>query len=80
MSEATKSQLAEVFQVVLELPADADLSALRRGETAGWDSLGHVTLMTAIASEFDVEITAVDSLDVTSFEAAASLLEELLDE
>jgi acyl carrier protein len=79
MNENTRARLAEIFQVVFDLPSDVDPTQVEQG-SSGWDSLGHVTLVTALASEFDVEITAVDSLDITSFEAAAEILAELLDE
>ena len=78
MNESTRARLAEVFRVVFDLPSDADLTQVEQG-SSGWDSLGHVTLITALASEFGVEITAVDSLEITSFEAAAEIVEELLD-
>ena len=80
MIDTYRARLAEIFQVVFELPPDADLAAVRQGATTGWDSLGHVSLITAIASEFGVEITAVDSLEITSFDTAAQVLEDLLNE
>lgn len=78
MTEA-RARLAEIFQVVFDLPTDADLSRLVPGSDA-WDSLGHVSLVTAISSEFDVQISAIDSLEITSFDATLELLEELLNE
>jgi len=80
MSEAERARLAEVFRVVFDLPADADPARARREALAAWDSLGHVMLVSAICSEFDVEISPVDSLDLTSFDAAADLLGALLGE
>jgi acyl carrier protein len=79
MTEALYPRLREIFEVVFELPADVDPREVRPGETSAWDSLGHVTLVTAIASEFGVTINPVDSLEITSFDAAAALLEELLE-
>lgn len=80
MDQGTRHRLAEVFRVVFDLPSDADLLRVAQGTTPAWDSLGHVSLVTALASEFDVQITAMDSLEITSFEAAATVLEDLLDE
>lgn len=78
MSSA-RDRLAEIFLVVFDLPPDTDLAGVAPGTTEKWDSLGHVSLVTAISNEFGVQISAVDSLEITSFESTAALLEELMD-
>lgn len=77
MSDPFDARLADVFRAVFELPADTDPTTIRQVTTGAWDSLGHVSLVTALESEFEVEITAVDSIEITSFEAARLLVEEL---
>ena len=78
MSESLDSRLSEVFHAVFDLPHDADVGAIRQVTTAKWDSLGHVSLVTALESEFGIEISAVDSIDITSFEAARLVISELM--
>lgn len=80
MSESFDARMAEVFRAVFELPADADPTQIRQVTTKAWDSLGHVSLVAALESEFEVEITAVDSIEITSYEAAHLLVEELVAE
>ena len=70
---------ADLFFAALE-PPEADPTQVRQVSTSAWDSLGHVSLVTALSSEFRVEISVADSLDITSFEAAALLLDELFSE
>jgi acyl carrier protein len=80
MSDGIDERLSEVFQVVFELPADVDMAAMRQVTIRAWDSLGHVSLVTALESEFEIEISAVDSIEITSYEAARLLVAELVDE
>ena len=61
--------LQELVRAVLELPADADVTSAAQGISPTWDSLAHVTLMTALESEFDLEIDLDDSLGLTSYDA-----------
>jgi acyl carrier protein len=61
--------LQELVRAVLELPADADVTSTAQGVSPTWDSLAHVTLMTALESEFDLEIDLDDSLMLTSYDS-----------
>lgn len=78
MSDEVLERLATVFRVVFTLAPGMDPMETRQITTPKWDSLGHVSLVTALESEFEVEISAADSLEITSFEAAALILEEIL--
>lgn len=50
------------------------------GDLSGWDSLGHVSLMTELQREFGVHVPIEDALDVESFEGLVVIVERLLDE
>lgn len=78
MSDSLDERLTEVFRAVFELSPDADLDGVRQGVHEAWDSLGHVSLVTALESEFEIAISAADSLEVTSFEDALLLVEDLM--
>lgn len=75
-----RTLLVEVFTEVFELGPDAAVEEARQGETTAWDSLGHVSLIAALESEFGVEINAADSIEITSFTVAEEILAELLAE
>lgn len=77
MTDATIIRtLADVFRSVLELPETQDMTTVSQRTVGAWDSLGHATLMAAIESEFGLTIDAVDSLELTSFEAARAYVAE----
>lgn len=78
MSEERLSLLTEVFTAVFELAPTADVRDVRRGTTTAWDSLGHVSLVTALESEFGVTIEVGDSMEIVDYESAAEILGELL--
>lgn len=80
MSETFDRRLSDIFRAVFEIAPDADLEGVRQVTTTAWDSLGHVSLVTALESEFEVEISAADSLEITSFDAARLIVQELLEE
>ena len=75
--ESTEQRLQAIFRAVLELPPGSDPTAPAQGQTAGWDSLAHVSLVAAIEAEFDVTIDAGDSLSLTSYEATRQFLADL---
>lgn len=78
MSEEQLVTLQEIFTVVFNLSPGVDLGAVRQGETESWDSLAHVTLVTAMESEFGIEVSPTDSIEMTSFDAATEIIAELL--
>jgi len=80
MSDETAEKLSALFRLAFDLPPDVDPTQCRQITTPQWDSLGHVSLITAIESELEIEISPVDSLDMTSFEAVKVILEEILDD
>jgi acyl carrier protein len=75
--ESTDHRLQAIFRGVLDLPSDSDATAAAQGQTPTWDSMGHVSLVSAIEAEFGVTIDAGDSLSLISYDAARQYLAEL---
>lgn len=48
-------RIAEVFNAVFQLPPEQLTDALTPQDVAGWDSLGHVRLVTQLQEQFGVE-------------------------
>lgn len=69
-------RLQQIFRAVFELPDGAEVLNIGQGTQPNWDSLAHVSLIVAIESEFGLELSTVDSLRVTSYESAMTLLKE----
>ncbi|MFA7345417.1 MAG: acyl carrier protein [Terrimicrobiaceae bacterium] len=68
-------RLCHVFTKSLELPAETDAATLQRDFVESWDSLAHISLITAIENEFDLIFNADDYARITSFEAVVEILQ-----
>lgn len=76
MEQESIRKLEQVFRSVFCLGDDANVSTLSRNGEVPWDSLSFVTLIAAIESEFDCSFDAGDALQLDSYQAARSLLEQ----
>ena len=68
--------LEEIFRAVFNRPEAADVSGIRQLTEHTWDSLAHVSLVSAIESEFGITIDTGDAIELTSFEAMRLYLED----
>jgi acyl carrier protein len=76
VTDQTRSRLEQIFRAVFELPPDAPVENIRQINFRKWDSLGHVLLMSAIESEFGIELDITESVKLTSFESLELYLME----
>lgn len=72
--ESTDERLQAIFRGVFDLPDGVDPMACAQGNTPTWDSMAHVSLVTAIEGEFGIAIDAGDSLTLTSYDIARRYL------
>jgi acyl carrier protein len=75
MNEASTATLQEIFRAVFDLPAGADVTGLRQGDSEKWDSLAHVSLVTGIESEFGLNLDTSDQLEMVSYSAIREMLD-----
>ena len=61
------------FSEALGVPAE-EVSALVYGESASWDSVGHMTLIAALEDAFDIMVDMDDIIDLSSFEKGKEIL------
>ena len=61
------------FAESLEAPAE-EVPALVYGESAAWDSVGHMTLIAALEDAFDIMVDMDDIIDLSSFEKGKEIL------
>ena len=66
--------LEAAFDRAFELPAGTDHEALVYRESEGWDSLGHMTLVTELEDSFGIELETDDIVELTSFPAVREIL------
>ena len=76
MSATANGKLIEIFRLVLELPPNTDVTSLEQIDAPSWDSLAHISLVSAMESEFGTTIDASDALNITSFAAAQRIVDE----
>jgi acyl carrier protein len=67
-------RLADAFRAGLDLPAGAEVTALAFGEHPHWDSLGHMSLVTALEEAFAVTLSEDDVMAIDRYEAAVAVL------
>lgn len=75
MRTTTEAKLQEIVRGVLELPPGTDVTGVGHDTHPAWDSLAHTLLVTAVESEFGLEVDVADSLGLTSYTAFAAYLE-----
>jgi len=76
MNVDNSKKLQDVFRAVFQLPNSSDVKDLEQAATPVWDSLGHVSLVAAIESEFGISLEAADQMRMTSYAETAALLRE----
>ena len=74
MNAKSTERLQAIFRAVFDLPDGTDVTRLRQLNTPTWDSLAHVSLVTAIESEFGMSLDATEQLRMTSYASIAVLL------
>lgn len=77
MNAINESKLREIFMSILDLDDACDITSVRKINSERWDSLAQTSLVAAIESEFNVVLGIAEMERITSFAAAALLLEEM---
>ncbi len=67
--------LDTAVRLALGLPEDVVLTDAGYGKTDGWDSVGHIELMTALEEAFDILIEADDVFEMSDYAAVRRVLE-----
>jgi acyl carrier protein len=69
-----ETKLREAFALGLNL-AQADVSDdLKYSISAGWDSIAHMTLVAVLDETFDINLSADDVIDMSSYCKAREIL------
>lgn len=77
MSAETAASLEQIFQDVM-IAETLPVRQRTRLTCLRWDSLMHLTLVSAIEQEFGVTLSDEDVLDLNSFESALQIVQEKL--
>ena len=71
-----RERLCKVFSKVFNCPDPQDVAS--PDNLTGWDSLGHLLLVSAIEEEFKIQLTAENMLQMVNFRTIQAILEEQL--
>ena len=69
-----KERLIETFMEVFSLEPGTDVAALTYRGIPAWDSIGHMQLVAAIETAFDVMLETDQVIDLSSFGKALEIL------
>lgn len=68
------SKLKEILSEILEIDMNSDFVDLNKDNCKKWDSLAQVMIITAIESEFLIDIDVDDYEELNSFKALEGIL------
>ena len=68
-----QEKYVNAFAQALEIPAE-DAPGLVYGQSASWDSVGHMTLVAGLEDAFDIMMEMDDIIDLSSFEKGREIL------
>lgn len=71
-------RIAEVFNTVFQVSPEQMTDSLSPQDVTGWDSLGHVRLVTQLQDEFGVEFEVTDIMRMENVAAIKKILSERL--
>jgi len=72
--QATEGRLRSVFSQALGIPAAEIHDEIAYDKSKGWDSLAHMTLVSALDSEFGIMLDTDDVLDLSTYGKSKDIL------
>lgn len=75
---SVEQRVLKVFKDVLEIDGDVDPKQLKYNETKNWGSLAHITLVSALESEFDIMLDPEDILAMSNYEKAVEIVRKIM--
>ena len=72
---STLERYKKVFIEALSISPDAFTEEIKYNDVAEWDSIGHMTLMSALEEEFKITLETDDIIDFSSFKKGIELLQ-----
>jgi acyl carrier protein len=67
-------KLKNAFITALGVSPDGDFESMAYGQTTGWDSVAHMSLISEIETEFDIMLATDDVIGMSSFRKAKEII------
>ena len=74
MKEKNQETLDQIFEIVFEIKSKDQINKLQRLTNSEWDSLRHVSLISAIESEFGIKLSIAEMDAISSYKYCELLL------
>ena len=71
-----KATYKEIFKKSLNISDDKLSDALKYNEIEEWDSIGHMSLMSALEEEYKISFETDDIIDFSSFKKGIEILKK----
>jgi len=71
---ASLDRLRALFRESFDLAPESEVDSLAYRAVPAWDSVGHMRLIAALETEFDVMLETDDVIDLSSFAKAVEIL------
>lgn len=78
MSDDLDQKMRKIFSELFRVDGASLSDDTRRGELEGWDSLGHLDLVSELENQFSVRIDEDRALEIETFGEAKAAISELL--
>lgn len=78
LNEEVDTKLRKIFSELFRVDPEALHDDVRRGELDGWDSLGHLDLVSELEQQLSVQLDPDQALEIETFGDAKRVLGELL--
>ncbi len=78
MADEIDARLRKIYGELFRVDPDALADDVRRGELDGWDSIGHLDLVSALEKQFSVTLDVDQALEIETFGDAKRVLAALV--
>ena len=72
----TKEKYSEIFKTALNISDDKLNENIKYNEIEEWDSIGHMTLVSALEEEYKITLETDDIVDFSSFKKGKEILKK----
>ena len=72
-----REKLLKCFSAVFPQLSPSEIAAANAENTSGWDSVAHVTLLTLVGEEFDIDVDFERFEHAMSFSGFVTIIEEI---
>lgn len=73
---STLERYKKVFIEALSISPDTFTEEIKYNDVAEWDSIGHMTLMSALEEEFKITLETDDIIDFSSYNKGKEILKK----